>query len=618
MSLFNCVPVSQTVKHQPASESAMALTSLFNLFNEKIVRGIRMNGISPRHMRMTIKSSKREQTMNATKRSVGLVGLVFCSALALGLAGCRTVVHERTNTVYVPAPAEPAPPPPVVSEPPPTVIVQQPPPVVVIQSENDFYEPLAAHGRWVVIGSHGRCWVPARVEVGWRPYCAGHWERTDAGWYWESEEPWGWATYHYGRWDWDAHFGWYWVPQTQWAPAWVVWREGGGYVGWAPLRPSISINVNIRHVDYEPAFSHRAFVFVEQRRMLEPVRPKTVVVNNTTIINKTVNITNVKVVNKTVINEGPRPDVIERQTGRKLRSAPVHEVRRKEETTVVARERNVPTAERRIQSPTRTDSRPAQRDSVKPRNERVAEQPTAPAVKPLPQPTPVPTREVRTVEPPARNERPVSRTVENKIKPQQPAPHGREVWPDGKPMVSTKPKSVTPLPGANETLNPVKQPAQTPPTRQLPPGRTAREERGHQVDKAQKGNSTPPGFERKAVIESKPAPAVAPTREVQRSETPAAARQLPVRPQQVQPAIDRPTREARETENTRNGRPVPPGLERKTAPESTQSGNENPQVAPQTTAVASPEKSRKPQQSEDEKQKGKAKGKKKGQEQEKP
>ena len=240
----------------------------------------------------------------------------------------------------------------------------------------------------------------------------------------------------------------------------------------------------------------------------------------------------------------------------------------------------------------------------------------SPQCSPLPQPTPVPTREVRTVESPARNERPVSRPVENKIKPQPPTPHGREVWADGRPTVTTKPKSVTPLPGANETLEPVKQPAQTPPVRQLPPGRTAREEREHQEDKARKGNPTPPGLERKAVNESKPAPAVAPTREVQRSETPDAAKQLPVRPQQVQPAIDRPTREARETENLRNGRPVPPGLERKTATEPTQPVNENSQVTPQTTAPA--EKSRKPQQSEDEKQKGKAKGKKKGQEQETP
>src|ERR1043166_6045013 len=114
-----------------------------------------------RPMRMTMKSQLTEQTMNATKRSVARTALVVCSVLAVALTGCQThVVHERT--VYVPAPQSP---PPVVVVPPP-----EPAPVVVIQSENDFYEPLAAYGRWEVVGSYGRCWIPARVETGWRPY----------------------------------------------------------------------------------------------------------------------------------------------------------------------------------------------------------------------------------------------------------------------------------------------------------------------------------------------------------------------------------------------------------------------------------------------------------------
>jgi hypothetical protein len=31
--------------------------------------------------------------------------------------------------------------------------------------------------------------------------------------------------------------GWVWVPGTRWAPAWVSWRSGDGYYGWAPLPP---------------------------------------------------------------------------------------------------------------------------------------------------------------------------------------------------------------------------------------------------------------------------------------------------------------------------------------------------------------------------------------------
>ena len=40
-----------------------------------------------------------------------------------------------------------------------------------------------------------------------------------------------------GYWAWDGR-GWVWVPGTVWAPAWVSWRYGGGYVGWAPLPPA--------------------------------------------------------------------------------------------------------------------------------------------------------------------------------------------------------------------------------------------------------------------------------------------------------------------------------------------------------------------------------------------
>ena len=209
----------------------------------------------------------------------------------------------------------------------------------MIRTEDDFYEPLSEYGRWEIVHGHGRCWIPSRVDRDWRPYSNGNWERTEAGWYWQSDEPWGWATYHYGRWDYADDYGWYWVPQTVWAPAWVSWHEGGGYVGWAPLQPSArfssggSVTVNVALI------APRAFVFVEPRRFLQPVRPTTVVVNNTTIINNTINITNVKIVNNTVINEGPRTTIIEQASGEQVRAVPVRELRRKQEAEVVAHER---------------------------------------------------------------------------------------------------------------------------------------------------------------------------------------------------------------------------------------------------------------------------------------
>ena len=33
-------------------------------------------------------------------------------------------------------------------------------PSVEIRAESDFYEPLTPYGRWEVVGSYGRCWIP--------------------------------------------------------------------------------------------------------------------------------------------------------------------------------------------------------------------------------------------------------------------------------------------------------------------------------------------------------------------------------------------------------------------------------------------------------------------------
>jgi len=258
------------------------------------------------------------------KKNAGLTyrfKFVFCAALLVALTG----------SIYA-QPGQPG----VFVVPPQVASVSVGLPGVEIHVESDFYEPLAPQGEWRVIGSYGRCWSPRHVARDWRPYCNGNWERTEAGWYWVSDEPWAWATYHYGRWDFTDQYGWYWVPQTQWAPAWVSWHEGGGYVGWAPLQPSVTISVN-GYVGFNQArIAPRAFVFVEQRRFLEPIRPTTVVVNNTTIINKTVVINNTRVVNNTVINEGPKTQVMEQVSGRKIQEVPVRELRRKQEAPVVA------------------------------------------------------------------------------------------------------------------------------------------------------------------------------------------------------------------------------------------------------------------------------------------
>ncbi|MBI3852248.1 MAG: hypothetical protein HY298_18480 [Verrucomicrobia bacterium] len=287
--------------------------------------------------------------MNKIKRLAGRIGFVLCSVL-LGY------------TTY--------------GQPSVSVGVSVPLPSVQIRVESDFYEPLAPQGEWVVIGSYGRCWRPGHVEAGWRPYCNGSWQRTDAGWYWVSDEPWAWATYHYGRWDFTDQYGWYWVPQIQWAPAWVSWHEGGGYIGWAPLLPSVRVSGS-GFIGFNAAvISPRAFVFVEERRFLDPIRPTTVVANNTTIINKTVNITKTKIVNNTVINEGPATAVIEKASGRKVQAVPVRELRQKTEVAVASKQRTpTGTRKKKVEPPVRSEAQPREKKTVAPAPRQVEKAP---------------------------------------------------------------------------------------------------------------------------------------------------------------------------------------------------------------------------------------------------
>jgi len=201
---------------------------------------------------------------------------------------------------------------------------------VSIHARADFYDPLAASGTWVEVGSYGRCWHPAGVAVEWRPYCYGYWEWTDCGWYWVSDEPWAWACYHYGTWVYDSSYGWIWVPDIEWAPAWVYWRYGGGYVGWAPCPPHRAF--------FAAHVQSSAFVFVEAGHVSDPVRPGTVIINNQTIINKTVEITKVRRESRTfegsgthqvVINEGPGVAVFEKASGKKFTAVSVREADRR-------------------------------------------------------------------------------------------------------------------------------------------------------------------------------------------------------------------------------------------------------------------------------------------------
>ncbi len=151
-----------------------------------------------------------------------------------------------------------------------------------------FYDELSNYGDWITNSQYGYVWRPD-VSRNFRPYYTnGHWVMTEYGNTWVSDYEWGWAAFHYGRWFYDDYDGWVWMPDTEWGPAWVSWRTGGGYYGWAPLGPRINININIgRH--YVP---NNYWVFIPQRciyypsysRYWEP-RRNVYIINNTTIIN---------------------------------------------------------------------------------------------------------------------------------------------------------------------------------------------------------------------------------------------------------------------------------------------------------------------------------------------
>ncbi len=111
-------------------------------------------------------------------------------------------------------------------------------------SFNFFYSSLRSYGEWIQLDNDLVVWHPNGVANSWRPYSIGRWSWTADGWYWDSYEPFGWATYHYGRWYDDDYYGWIWIPDYEWGPSWVEWRYDDDYIGWAPLPPYASFNMN--------------------------------------------------------------------------------------------------------------------------------------------------------------------------------------------------------------------------------------------------------------------------------------------------------------------------------------------------------------------------------------
>lgn len=203
---------------------------------------------------------------------------------------------------------------------------------------NDFYGALNPYGRWVEYGTYGRVWICS--EAGFVPYrTGGRWVYTDYGWTWVSSYDWGWAPFHYGRWIYEGGWGWMWVPGYEWAPAWVGWRSGGGYYGWAPLAPGISISVGASF-GVIPA---EHWCFVSGRYMGHPQINNYYInnVNNTTIINNTTVINNTYNINKTNYYSGPGKREVEKVGGVKLPVMHMNDVQHPENAGITKKQLNI-------------------------------------------------------------------------------------------------------------------------------------------------------------------------------------------------------------------------------------------------------------------------------------
>ena len=186
-------------------------------------------------------------------------------------------------------------------------------------SLQSFYDELSPYGTWIQDSQYGYVWRPDVEQADFRPYYSnGRWVMTEYGNTWVSDYDWGWAPFHYGRWVYNRYSQWVWIPDTVWGPAWVSWRSGGGYYGWAPMGPGMNINININIPDLW-------WVFVPQRNIYYNNFPRYYSRRNVTIIHNTTIINNVYSRNSRNYYTGPRADDIRRST---RQAVPVYNIDR--------------------------------------------------------------------------------------------------------------------------------------------------------------------------------------------------------------------------------------------------------------------------------------------------
>lgn len=194
-----------------------------------------------------------------------------------------------------------------------------------------FYSTLAPHGHWIEMEPGFVVWRPHRIDRYWRPYMFGRWVWTNYGWYWLSNEPFGWVTYHYGRWYYDNYYGWIWIPDDVWGPAWVEWRYDDDYIGWAPLPPYATFSFSIGiHFTRHWVAPYRYWTFVRYKHFGRVIQLRDIVPERQVqrIIGRTRSDHRYRVENERVVHVGVERNIIEQRTRSRIQEVPIEEVRK--------------------------------------------------------------------------------------------------------------------------------------------------------------------------------------------------------------------------------------------------------------------------------------------------
>lgn len=227
-------------------------------------------------------------------------------------------------------------------------------------SLQSFYDELSPYGTWIQDPQYGYVWRPDVDQDEFRPYYTnGRWVMTEYGNTWVSNYDWGWAPFHYGRWVYNSYNNWIWIPDTVWGPAWVSWRSGGGYYGWAPLGPSISIGINIGRGGYR--VPDMCWNFIPYNNIYINNYPRYNYGRNRVYIQNTVIINNTYVRNNRTYYTGPRIDDIRRTTNQRVN---VYAVNRSHSPGVSRVENNRVTIYQPRASRDSRNSTPAPRNAV--------------------------------------------------------------------------------------------------------------------------------------------------------------------------------------------------------------------------------------------------------------